>query len=99
MNIIEKYNPKRIVNELFADTNYYSYIYGLHKDKEYNDGWNDNEDAFRHAYSRAYTAYLTNETYSNLGMTYHEIDGNIHNQDPKEENMDKWNNQVGKEIG
>ena len=99
MNKTEKYNPTRTKNELFDDTEYYRNKYRLYEDENYNRGWNDKKDAFRHAYSRAYTTYSRGEVYSNAGMTYHEIDGNLHGQDPKEENMDKWNNQVGKEIG
>ncbi len=92
-------NNYPIVNELHADAKYYSKKYHLYKDKKHNDGWDDTEDAFRHAYARAYTVYLGGELFSNLGMTYHEIAGNLNNQSKAEYNMDRWNNQVGKEIG
>lgn len=63
-------------------------------------GWNNETDAFRHAWEAAYTRYKYGNIVSKSGMWLHERNGNKYaNQDPKEENMDKWNNQVGQEIG
>ena len=75
--------------------------------KEYNvdmsnehPAWNDSADAFRHAYMQA--ALTVNYTYPVASMAgdAHEFIGNIkNNQDPRENNMDTWNNAVGREIG
>lgn len=97
---INNNRPGAVEYNLTNDTEYYSTKYQLYKYEKYNKGWNDCIDAFRHAYGSAKTFYLYREMFSNMGMTYHEIYGNIfNNQDSKEENMDKWNNQVGYEIG
>jgi len=38
-------------------------------------------------------------TDSKFAGDWHELDGRLHNQPKSEENMDKWNNAVGREIG
>lgn len=62
-------------------------------------GHNDETDALRHALlSAKYT--LSTNGYVAMGITdLHEIEGNMrHKQDPREENMDKWNNAVGRQV-
>ena len=61
---------------------------------------NNEADAFKHAYMQAYTRIFKGVIKSNIGGVVHEIHGNLNQGQPKnEENMDKWNNQVGQEIG
>lgn len=63
-------------------------------------GWNNETDAFRHVWEAAYTSEKYGELISKIGMSIHEINGKNHyGQLDNEENMDKWNNQVGYEIG
>lgn len=97
---VDKHRPGAVEYNLSKDTEYYSKKYQLYKYGTSNNGWNDSTDAFRHAYGSAKTVYLYGDKYSSFGMIYHEIYGNIYNnQDSKELNMDLWNNQVGQEIG
>ena len=97
---LNKYNTTQLEQKMLDDTDYYSEKYHLDKDENYNDGWNDKKDAFRHTYASAFTRYFYFNGFSNIGTSYVELRGNIkHNQDKNEENMDKWNNQVGQEIG
>lgn len=65
---------------------------------ENNKAHNNEADAFRHAYMQS----LLNQKYGNMqtkGISYlHELKGNIIGQDPREANMDMWNNQQGQQI-
>ena len=47
MNIIGKYNPKRTIREIYADSEYYGFMYKLYQDTNNNNGWNDKQDAFK----------------------------------------------------
>lgn len=63
-------------------------------------GWNDEADAFRHAYMQASLTLNSNKEIANVIGASNEALGDIaHKQDPKEKNMDLWNNAVGREIG
>lgn len=54
-------------------------------------GWNDEGDAFRHAYMQAQIAIKSNTGISKTVGDIHEVQGDIqHRQDPKEKNMDLW---------
>ena len=62
--------------------------------------WNNESDAFRHAYMQAYLTLRYNDFVAEQLGKYHEIDGNINNnQDRAEETMDLHNNYIGREIG
>ena len=62
-------------------------------------GWNDSVDAFRHAYMQAHSRYFYGIIKSKGGAWLHEIYGNTHHNQSKEENfMDNWNNNQGQEI-
>lgn len=62
--------------------------------------WNNESDAFRHAYMQAYLTLRFGDIIAKILGKYHEIDGNINNnQDKAEEIMDLHNNSVGREIG
>lgn len=63
-------------------------------------GWNDETDAFRHAYMQADLTVKANAGLSQIAGDLHELEGDLINkQSSKEKNMDKWNNQVGRDIG
>lgn len=63
-------------------------------------GWNDEADAFRHAFMQASITTNSNEEIANVLGDGNEILGDVvHNQDPKEKNMDLWNNQIGRQVG
>ncbi len=62
--------------------------------------WNDSADAFRHAFMEASLTVNYSPLGANIAGGIHELSGNIiNNQDPRESNMDTWNNAVGREIG
>lgn len=62
------------------------------------DGTHNNEaDAFKHAFMQAYATICINRGWAKLGGDFHEyIDGR--NYDKKENNMDLWNNSIGREV-
>ena len=61
--------------------------------------WNGPVDAFRHAYMQAHSRYFYGILRSKGGAWLHEIYGNTHNNQSKEEEfMDKWNNKQGQKI-
>jgi hypothetical protein len=70
-------------------------------------GWNDQRDAFRHAYASAIAAYEHGWGVSAAGGYYREAEhlidayrkNKLTNNDWKELIMDIWNNRVGREIG
>lgn len=68
-------------------------------------GWNDAGDAFRHAYVAArFAQYLGSGTTEALGVSY-EVVGKIRSrfhqehEDPREIEMDEYNNRIGAEFG
>jgi len=65
------------------------------------DMWNNESDAFRHAFASAsLTTKIGSGVTKFLGDTHELWDRGGPNQQPdNEENMDKWNNQIGREIG
>ena len=62
-------------------------------------GWNDEGDAFRHAFMQASQTINWTPWGANIIGSGHEKIGDLNNQDPRESNMDSWNNAVGREIG
>lgn len=93
-NLIEKFN-----NEMYTKTKKYQKIYGFEIGTGKNDTWNNEADAFKHAFMQAITQFDFGGIVSTLGGYYHEIDGSLRNQPFEEANMDLWNNEVGREIG
>ncbi len=63
-----------------------------------NDAHNNEADAFRHAYMQSILAQRNNPFVSKTISNFHEIKGNWNGQDPREANMDIWNNQQGQQI-
>lgn len=90
-------NKDEFTKEIINDTLKYQKKYGF-KIGGNNSAHNNEADAFRHAYMQS----LLNQKYgfmkTKLGSTAHEWKGRITGQDPKEYNMDMWNNQQGQQI-
>ena len=77
----------------------YGKKYGL-KQNEVSPGWDDEIDAFRHAFMQAYiTANSGAGNAKFLGDAYEKIGDIMHSQPSGERNMDLWNNAIGREIG
>ncbi|MCR4881831.1 MAG: hypothetical protein K6A44_07770 [bacterium] len=93
-NIYENYKKNMIVK-----TNKYAKAYGVGFSKT-TPAWNDGADAFRHVFMQASQTLKWSSAGASIAGGIHEIMGNINsNQDPRESNMDTWNNAVGREIG
>ena len=90
-------NKNEFTKEMLNDTLKYQKRYGFDISKN-NVAWNNQADAFRHAYMQS----LLNQKYSSIGaklLSYlHEEKGSWQGQDPREANMDMWNNQQGQQI-
>ncbi len=99
------YNPKEYISnkerkftkEMINDTLKYQKQYGF-KLGENNSAHNNEADAFRHTYmqsilAKRFTPYVSREV-----SKHHEEKGNRNGQDPREANMDMWNNQQGQQI-
>lgn len=63
-------------------------------------GWNDEGDAFRHAFMQASLSVKSTTGLSKVAGDFHEYQGDKDNhQDGREKNMDLWNNDLGRKIG
>lgn len=77
----------------------YGKKYGL-KENPTNKGWNDEIDAFRHAYMQAYITANQGENVAKfLGDVYEKFGDYTESQKASERNMDLWNNEIGRRIG
>lgn len=86
--------------EMYNDTGHYQKIYGFEIGKDPQHAtWNNEADAFKHAYMQVIGSQRVGTVLSKLLADGHEISGNInHGQTKGEENMDKWNNRMGRTI-
>ena len=92
-------NEDECTDVMIRDTAKFQEIYGFEVGSN-GSAWNNESDAFRHAYMQAYLTLRLGEIPAKILGKYHEIDGNMHNnQDKAEETMDFHNNSVGREIG
>ena len=92
---------KDFKNEMFNKTMYYQRVYGFETNKENKTHatWNNEADAFKHAFMQAIGSLRYSNYVAEFMGNYHEQDGNKnHGQSKGEENMDTWNNRVGREI-
>ena len=85
--------------EMYAKTKKYQKIYGFEIGTGEHDTWNNESDAFKHAYMQAILQFDWGSVGSNIGGYYHELKGLLNNQPNEEANMDMWNNEIGREIG
>jgi len=93
-NLAKKYSA-----EIYAKTKKYQKIYGFKIGSGKYDTWNNEADAFKHTFGAVDMALKGGMGISKFIGDYHEFDGNRKNGQPAyEENMDKWNNAVGRDI-
>lgn len=83
--------------EMVNDTLKYQRDYGFNIG-ENNLAHNNEADAFRHAYMQAIFSTSFNNTLAKIAGDRHERQGNKRGQDPRESNMDLWNNEQGRQI-
>lgn len=97
----ENFNYNKIKNEftkeMLNDTLKYQKKYGFDIG-ENNVAWNNEADAFRHTYMQSILAQKYGGLFTTAISLGHEIKGNLRGQDPRESNMDLWNNQQGQQI-
>ena len=67
--------------------------------KKGNEYWDNECDAFKHAYMQAYMTISQNKFYAWGAGAYHEFEGRTYNQSAEEERMDTHNNRIGRDIG
>ncbi len=93
------WTENEFTNVMLRDTANFQEKYGFEVGSN-GSAWNNESDAFRHAYMQAYLTLRLGEIPAKILGKYHEIDGNMHNnQDKAEEIMDLHNNSIGREIG
>jgi hypothetical protein len=85
-------------NEIYAKTKKYQKKYSFKIGTGEHDAWNNEADAFKHTFMSADMALKAGAGISKFAGDKHEEDGRKKGQNPKEENMDLWNNAVGREI-
>ena len=83
--------------EMLNDTIKYQNKYGFDIGNN-NVAHNNEADAFRHAYMQSILAHRYGIVKDKSISILHELKGNIQQQDPREFNMDLWNNQQGQQI-
>lgn len=98
-NIKKPYTEGDFTDIMLRDTAKFQEKYGFEVGSN-GSAHNNESDAFRHAYMQAYLTLRLGEIPAKILGKYHEIDGNMrNNQDRAEETMDLHNNSVGREIG
>ncbi len=93
-NPIDEFNK-----EMYAKTKKYQKQYGFEIGTGSYDTYNNEADAFKHAFMQAVAQFNWGGVISRIGGYYHELDGYLKNQPIAEANMDLWNNEIGREIG
>lgn len=97
----QKFNYNKDKNEftkeMVNDTLKYQKKYGF-KLGENNSAHNNEGDTFRHAYMQSVMANRYGTLPTKAISFGHEFVGKIKGQDPREANMDMWNNQQGQQI-
>ncbi len=99
MNTSKKiWSKEEFIQTMLKDTVKYQKQYGF--ELENGSAWNNEADAFRHAYMQAYLTLRFKDSIAKFLGDTHEKEGNKkHNQSKKEEQMDLHNNKIGREIG
>lgn len=92
-------NPKQIYGDnIVNDTLKYQKQYKFDAGENNNTTWNNEADAFKHAYMQAQFALLGGKHLAKWIGNKHEAIGNKKGQPKGESNMDLWNNNQGREI-
>ena len=98
-NFIDNINPAKLYSsEIYAKAKKYQKQYGFKMGSGKHDTWNNEADAFKHAFMQADLALKTTVGLSKIAGDRHEKDGKKMSQPLYEENMDLWNNKVGRDI-
>ena len=93
------WSPAEFIDTMVYDTFKFQEKYGYEISPE-GSAWNNEGDAFRHAYMQAYLTLRFGETNAKLLGNWYEQYGSKHNdQEKSEEIMDLHNNSIGREIG
>ncbi len=91
---------KKFKEYMFSKTLEYQNKYGFNIGSGEHSTWNNESDAFKHAFMQARTTVIYGTSISKIFADLHERNGNkYYSQSYDEENMDKWNNAVGRKIG
>ena len=91
---------KKFKEDMFKKTVEYQKKYGFDISTGEHSTWNNEADAFKHTFMQARTTIFYGTSISKTFADLHERNGNkYYSQNKGEENMDKWNNAVGREIG
>lgn len=90
-------DKNEFTKEMLNDTLKYQKKYGFDIG-ENNVAWNNEADAFRHTYMQSILAQRHGILPTKIVSNGHEWIGKFKGQDPRESNMDLWNNQQGQQI-
>lgn len=90
---------KKYGDSIYNKIGPYQEKYGFEIGKGSHATWNNEADAFKHAFMQADLARKWGNFIAEQAGNFHEWEGNkFMGQAKGEENMDKWNNQQGREI-
>ena len=90
------YIQKKFSDNMERDTRHYQKKYGFEIGQGNNPTWNNESDAFRHAYMQWWLNRRTGNTITKWLGNMHE---NANKNNPSNErNMDLWNNSIGREV-
>ncbi|MBE7712440.1 MAG: hypothetical protein E7Z87_01705 [Cyanobacteria bacterium SIG26] len=96
---IFNYPAKKYSSWIFDETLKYQKQYGFDIGKGEHATWNNESDAFKHAFMQAHLSLLFGKKIAKVLGDKHEKDGNIKmGQQFGEFNMDNWNNEQGRQI-
>ena len=96
---IFNYPAKKYSSWIFDETIKYQKQYGFDIGSGKHATWNNESDAFKHAYMQAHLSTLLGKHVAKFVGDWHERDGNSKmGQSFGEFNMDNWNNAQGREI-
>jgi len=91
---------KKFKEDMFSKTLEYQNKYGFNIGSGEHSTWNNEADAFKHTFMQARSTVIYGASISKIFADLHERNGNkYYSQSKGEENMDRWNNAVGREIG
>lgn len=96
---IFNYIPKKYSSYVFDATTKYQKKYDFEMGTGNHATWNNEADAFKHAFMQAQLTLWTGKHIAKGLGDFHEIQGNLKmGQSKGEYNMDNWNNEQGREI-
>lgn len=96
MNLNKDNLIKEVNDKIYSATKYYQKQYGYNIGTGEHDTWNNEADAFKHAFGSAYMSIKYSIPFAKIAGDIHEKQNP--NNPKNEENMDKWNNRVGRLV-